>query len=231
MPFTMSDFITNNIILDYSIRFLISFLCGMGMGLERKFRGHAVGLRTVVLITISSCLLSILSVVMADCGPIKGDPTRIAAGVVTGIGFIGAGGILRQGFNIRGITTAAVIFTAAGIGLSCGFGLYFPALVTLLIEFLTLFVFEKLEAKFFPATNIKIIRLEFETKEIDQAQIKNILDSFEMVLIDTDIEYEPKKETVLLTLMVKVVNNTDYLQVAKKFAKLPKVVNFSMQKK
>lgn len=227
----MMTFIADNQILDFSIRFAVSFGCGLLMGMERKLRQHAVGIRTLTLICVSSCLLSIMSVIMADRGIVTGDPTRIAAGVVTGIGFIGAGGILRQGFNIRGITTAAIIFTAAAIGLACGLGLYIPALITLGIELITLFVFDKMENKFFPAVNTKVIRLEFETKDIDQSQIKSILEEFNILLLDTDIEYAPKKETVQLCLMVKVPNKEDYVGLAKKFSKLPKMVNFSMTKK
>lgn len=105
-------------LLDYSIRIATSFFCGIILGLERRSKQHAVGIRTLALISISSALLSILSINMASAGNGAGDPTRIAAGVITGIGFIGGGAILRQGLNIRGITTAAIIFTASAIGLA-----------------------------------------------------------------------------------------------------------------
>lgn len=227
----MQEFLQNHVVIVYLLRFLLSFACGICMGLERKLRQHAVGIRTLVLICVSSCLLSIMSFVMADFGYITGDPTRIAAGVVTGIGFIGAGGILRQGFNIRGITTAAIIFTAAAIGLACGAGLYIPALITLTLELITLFIFEKIENKMFPASNTKVIRLTFKNSNINQNQIKEILKNFKMILLDTDIEYCLENKTVLMTLMVKVPDATDYLEVATKFSQMPELVNFSMLKK
>ena len=107
-------------LLIYGIRLIISFLCGLLLGIERKSRQNAVGIRTLVLISVSCCLLSILSVYVAqtystDTG--KGDPTRIISTVITGIGFIGGGAILKQGLNIRGLTTVAIILTKAAIGL------------------------------------------------------------------------------------------------------------------
>lgn len=104
--------------IDYAIRIGVSFICGFCLGIERKSRQHSVGIRTLVLISISSCLLSILSIYMAESFNVTGDPTRIAAGVASGIGFIGGGAIMRYGLNIRGLTTAAIIFTASAVGLA-----------------------------------------------------------------------------------------------------------------
>ena len=119
------EFFFDNI-LDISLRFALSMICGILLGIERKSRQNAVGIRTLVLISISCCLLSLLSVFIAENASIQGDPTRIASTTVSGIGFIGAGAILKQGLNIRGLTTAAIIFTAAAVGLSCGAGFYLP---------------------------------------------------------------------------------------------------------
>ena len=97
----LGGFILNfETILDYSLRFALSMICGILLGVERKSRQNAVGIRTLVLISISCCLLSILSVHLAQMGVIKGDPTRIASTAVTGIGFIGGGAILKQGLNM-----------------------------------------------------------------------------------------------------------------------------------
>lgn len=132
-------------LLIYGIRLIISFFCGLLLGIERKSRQNAVGIRTLVLISVSCCLLSILSVYVAQTYSTatgKGDPTRIISTVITGIGFIGGGAILKQGLNIRGLTTAAIILTTAAIGLSCGAGLYEPAIITLAIALIVLFCYE-----------------------------------------------------------------------------------------
>ena len=92
----MLDSIMENISVEYLLRIVLALVCGFFLGLERKQHRHAVGIRTLALICVSSALLSILSIFMAETSLAEGDPTRIAAGVVTGIGFLGAGAILRQ---------------------------------------------------------------------------------------------------------------------------------------
>ena len=104
--------------IEYLIRIGLSFACSFVLGLERKSHQHTVGIRTLVLMGLSSCLLSILSIHMAEFPVVKGDPTRIAAGVITGIGFLGGGAILKQGLNIRGLTTAAIIFSTSATTVS-----------------------------------------------------------------------------------------------------------------
>ena len=117
-----------NIYIEYTIRLALSFVCSFILGLERKSHQHIVGIRTLVSMGLSCCLLSILSVYMAETPAVEGDPTRIAAGVITGIGFLGGGAILKLGLNIRGLTTAAIIFMTSALGMSFGAGLYFPTI-------------------------------------------------------------------------------------------------------
>ena len=96
-------------------------MLGAVIGLERERRGHPAGFRTMAMVSVGSCLFSLVGAVAV--GP-QADPTRIAAQVVTGIGFLGAGTILREGRGIRGLTTAAAIWVVAAIGVATGFGLY-----------------------------------------------------------------------------------------------------------
>ena len=105
----------DNFYLDCIVKLGAAFLCGLLLGLERKRRFHSVGMRTLILISVSSMLLGIISYTMADLGAVKGDPTRIAAGVVTGIGFIGGGAIMHLGMNIKGLTSAAIIWAACAM--------------------------------------------------------------------------------------------------------------------
>ena len=109
-----------NFYIDCLVKLAAAFVCGLFLGIERKRRFHSVGIRTLILISISSMAMGMVSYLMADMGGVTGDPTRIAAGVITGIGFIGGGVIMKQGLNIKGLTTAAIIFGTAGIGLTCG---------------------------------------------------------------------------------------------------------------
>lgn len=227
----MLELLQSNLYLDYTLRILASFISGFCLGLERKIHNHAVGVRTLVLMSVSACLLTIASVEMADAGVITGDPTRIAAGVITGIGFIGGGAILRQGFNIRGITTAALIFTTSGIGLAFGASLYFPAILTFAIVMISLLALEKLEHKIFPAENTKVLHFEFDSVGIDEEAILEVLKKEGMIVLDTDIEYSAKKGQAIISYMVKCPIKIDYVKLAKKVSKIDNLINFTMSKK
>lgn len=100
-------------------RLLLSFALGTVVGFEREISDKPAGLRTNVLICLGSTLFTLVSLKMA--GPLT-DPTRIAAQVVSGIGFLGAGAIMREGEHVKGLTTAATIFVVAAIGMAVGFG-------------------------------------------------------------------------------------------------------------
>jgi putative Mg2+ transporter-C (MgtC) family protein len=100
------------------------------------------------LVTAGSCLFAGLGAIPFDG---RTDPTRVAAQIVTGIGFLGAGAILRQGVDIKGLTTAASIWTAAAIGMAVGFGYYVTAIASTALVLLTVFGLGWVEARFFPA--------------------------------------------------------------------------------
>jgi putative Mg2+ transporter-C (MgtC) family protein len=108
------------------LRLALAAGLGGAIGLEREFRHKPAGLRTNMLIALGSALFSILSV---ELGGGAGSPDRIAAQVVTGIGFLGAGAILRSGENVHGLTTAATIWVNAAIGMAAGLGSYTVATV------------------------------------------------------------------------------------------------------
>lgn len=112
--------------LDLGAKLLIAILAGGAVGLERELRHKPAGLRTNILICMGSALLMDLS--MRIAGPSGGDPGRIAAQVVTGIGFLGAGTILHTRGTITGLTSAATIWVVAAIGLTAGAGFLFEAL-------------------------------------------------------------------------------------------------------
>ena len=113
-------------ISDFLIRLGSALLIGIVLGLEREKRGRAAGLRTTTLVAFASALAMVLSewlpTAHAAAGTFGGDPARLAAGVLTGIGFLGAGVIIRQDTLIRGVTTAAVLWTTCILGLAAGSG-------------------------------------------------------------------------------------------------------------
>lgn len=126
----------------FVIRLLVATAMGAAIGLEREYHAKEAGLRTHLLVALGSCLFMILSIYgfdfMLGRDHVSFDPSRIAAQVVTGIGFIGAGTIILQKQVVRGLTTAAGLWVTAAIGLACGNGMYWLALVATAIVLVSL---------------------------------------------------------------------------------------------
>jgi putative Mg2+ transporter-C (MgtC) family protein len=128
---------------------------GIAMGYERSFHGHAAGMRTYGLVCMASAALTVIGGypaawyggVNAAHGELIADPSRIIQGIVTGIGFLGAGVIMREGFTIRGLSTAASIWSTAAIGMIIGVGFYATAIVTTILVLIVMGSFKKLEMR------------------------------------------------------------------------------------
>jgi putative Mg2+ transporter-C (MgtC) family protein len=126
------------------LRLGLAFVLGLALGLERELRGQMAGLRTHILVSLGACLFTLASILIA--GPvgaqslngIEADVSRIASQVVVGIGFLGAGSILRHGTAVKGLTTAANLWLTASVGLSVGLGFPFAAAVTVGLALLAL---------------------------------------------------------------------------------------------
>ena len=126
---------------------MVALLLGLALGTEREIHGHPAGMRTMALIGAGSCLFTTLG--LEPAFGTRVDPTRIAASIVTGVGFLGAGSILRQGEEVRGLTTAASIWVVAALGMAVGFGFYPIAIFTTLLVVVTLVAIRPLENRFF----------------------------------------------------------------------------------
>ena len=126
------------------LRLALAALLGGVLGLERELREREAGLRTHLLVAVGSALFTIVSAygfnafLESGASVVRADPTRIAAQIVTGIGFLGAGAIIRQGFSIRGLTTAATLWVVAAIGMAAGAGYYSAAVITTAIALIAL---------------------------------------------------------------------------------------------
>ncbi|MFH2038124.1 MAG: MgtC/SapB family protein, partial [Chloroflexota bacterium] len=123
------------------LRIAIASLLGGLIGLERDMHGRAAGLRTHLLVSMGAAVFTILSEIIsknANAAGFQADPGRIAAQVVAGIGFLGAGVIIKEGANVRGLTTAACLWGAAAIGMAAGYGHYEIAIFTTAIALVSL---------------------------------------------------------------------------------------------
>jgi putative Mg2+ transporter-C (MgtC) family protein len=138
--------------LQMVLRLLLASLLGGLIGLEREIHGRPAGFRTHLLVSLGSCLFALTSIEIyrlygnfGGNGPVGVDPGRVAAQVVTGIGFLGAGAILRDKASIRGLTTAACLWVAAALGLTCGIGLFTLAISVTVIAIASLLLLKRLE--------------------------------------------------------------------------------------
>ena len=217
-----------DIYIDYTIRLALSLVCGFCLGLERKMRQHTVGIRTLTLLCVSSCLLTIVSSAIASTGVVKGDPARVAAAVITGIGFLGAGAIVNQGLNIRGLTSAAIIFTSAALGVACGAKLYIPVAVVLCFSFILLLIIGPMERKLFPAEKRKIIKLDFSSNEVDESAARKILTDFGIIIFELNTNYDKELEELRLCYIGKIPENMATVELTKKLAQLPHIKAISI---
>jgi putative Mg2+ transporter-C (MgtC) family protein len=134
-------------------RLVAALAAGSLIGLERSHRGRPAGFRTHALVCLASSLLMLVTVYETHWFPDTSttrvilDPTRIAQGIMTGIGFVGAGAIIKEGFTVRGLTTAASIWVTAAIGILTGIGFYFAAVVGTVLALGTLSLFRWIEAR------------------------------------------------------------------------------------
>jgi putative Mg2+ transporter-C (MgtC) family protein len=139
---------------DYEIlaRLMAALVAGAFIGYERSYHGRPAGFRTHALVCTASSLLMLVTVyeshwMSAVAGRVQIDPTRMAQGIMTGIGFLGAGVIIKEGFSVRGLTTAASIWITAAIGILAGIGFYFPLVVSVVLTLGVLSLFRWIEAR------------------------------------------------------------------------------------
>jgi len=137
----INAFVSLNVGLEIALQLFLAVLFSGIIGFEREYYGRPAGLRTHIMVALGSALIMIISV----HGFESGDPARLAAQVVSGVGFLGAGAILRNGEDIKGLTTAATLWISSAIGLACGNGSYFEAFLTTAIVVVVLIILRNVD--------------------------------------------------------------------------------------
>jgi putative Mg2+ transporter-C (MgtC) family protein len=139
-----------NLQVDLAARLLVAAILGAIVGFERERHAHPAGMRTHLLVSVGAAAFTVLSI-YAFGG--QSDPGRVAAQIVTGIGFLGAGSILKSGGTIQGLTTAASLWVVAAIGMAAGTGAWGVAIATTIIVIVSLWPLHAVERRFFPRHN------------------------------------------------------------------------------
>lgn len=189
-------------------RLLLGTLLGGIIGFERQSHGRPAGFRTQLLVCVACVLLMLISEGYSaqniqDAGYLRLDPTRIAAGAMTGVGFLGAGVILKTGFAIQGLTTAACIWIVAAIGLAIGAGQYIAGITGFIITFFSLWFLRIVEVRI-PQLAYKYVRLVTDGTG-DEKKITALFEKsgFKISKIDYEIELPKQETTYLFTLTTK----------------------------
>ncbi len=205
--------------LHYTLSLVSAVILGFALGLERELTNKQAGLRTHIFVCLGSCVFTLLSIygfptfatgdnVIIDQATGVRDTARLAAQIVTGIGFIGAGTVMKNGSSVHGLTTAATLWIAAGIGMACGAGKYEIAIISTVLSVLVLICIKWIENNILSKRKIKNkrLRLSLKCEKCNVYDIQNyILKEFpnlnEIKNVDSDAEHEAK--------IVAVVNVKD----------------------
>jgi putative Mg2+ transporter-C (MgtC) family protein len=179
-------------IYDNSIKLLVSLLLGALIGAEREYKGRNIGFRTIILITLGSTLFTILSFILGK----DSDPSRIASNIVTGVGFLGAGAIFRDGASVRGVTTASIIWISAAIGMACGIAQYEFAVIVTITVLLILLGFAGMQ-KFIDRYNQEMVYKITISNNLElKAEIEQTIRSFKLRY--TPLSYTKINDEIIL---------------------------------
>jgi putative Mg2+ transporter-C (MgtC) family protein len=185
------------------LRLVLAAALGGAIGVEREVRDREAGIRTHLLVSLGSGLFTLVSAygfhafLASGASVVRADPTRIAAQIVTGIGFLGAGAIIRQGLSVRGLTTAGSLWVVAAIGMACGAGFYWAAVVTTLLTIFALWPLRLIAYRLIERIKPEENRLIVELKE--QQGLGPLLEHVQGVR-QIEVDEEPDRRVVTLEL-------------------------------
>ncbi len=216
--------IVNNSTIDHStvlLRLLVSMIIGTIIGLERETHRQPAGLRTHILICLGSTLFMLISIYIPQVYENfkNGDPGRIAAQVVSGIGFLGAGAILKMGVNIRGLTTAASIWSVSAIGLAIGAGMFFSAFIASAIVLSVLMLFETFEKRIFKPKNYKIFEI-FGNSHLEMDVVTAVFNELKIPVLTVEMETDRSNNQTNYQFLVHIYEDSNLSKVVGKICQI-----------
>ena len=186
-------------------KLLLSLVLGAVIGIERRRKGQIAGLRTFALISMGATLAMLISIYIPQeyMGLKNGDPGRIAAQVVSGVGFLGAGAIIQMKGSVRGLTTAAGIWMAACIGLAVGAGMYLISIIATLLIIFILVNIERIEQRHNFLWESKIIRVKMHGILDDIQPLRDTITSSEVRISDEFMKFDYEDGFTVVNFMVR----------------------------
>ncbi|TGL60760.1 MgtC/SapB family protein [Leptospira sarikeiensis] len=213
-----------------SIRISMIILLGGVVGWNREGKNHGAGFRTHILIGLASTVLMLLSIYIPEYySVVGGDPSRIAAQVVSGVGFLCAGAIMKFGLTVKGLNTAASIWIVSAIGLLVGAGLYFAGFLTTIATLVILVLFDLVEERYFGKYEYKVLILDLKQKKFHRKGFRELLLRNKLRLVSESFmqDYQTKSAQIKFTLAVP--REFDILKIADEFRDLADVIKISIE--
>lgn len=209
-------------LISSAYKLLLSALLGGIIGYERKRRGQAAGVRTFSLIAMGASLAMILSIYVPQeyLGLKNGDPGRIAAQVVTGIGFLGAGAIIQMKGSVRGLTTAAGIWIVAAIGLAVGVGMYIVAIIATVLILAILVGMDKIEHSANLGTDLRNVKISVNSIVDNIDTYKTLLNTHKITITRFNIEYNYTLSKTDINLLVLIPEGVNFLSLIQQIRSL-----------
>lgn len=207
--------------IDIVLRLAIACILGGLIGMERESLERPAGLRTHILVCVGSTLMMIVSIYgFSGYEGVTKDPARIAAQVVSGIGFLGAGTILREGVTVTGLTTAASLWVVAGIGLAIGCGQFFAAVAGTALVFLTLVLFGQLERRHWANKYCDRIKMVVRDQPGQLGKVGMFFGKNGIGIKNITMQHIQEEKVINLEFVLKIPANADMIQI---FAELTEI--------
>ena len=214
------------------LRLLAAAVLGGLVGLERERHNQPAGLRTHIILSIGSALAMCVSIDLAmQFQPYvpNGDPARLAAQVISGIGFLGAGAIFKYGTSVKGLTTATSLWTVAIIGLAVGAGHYFPALVATALLLLALSALDLLEKKYLVSITTRTISMRVQDKPLMVDELEQVFHDLGIDIKSVSISKDVESNELEFEAIAKVSTQPDMDKLIGKLSHIQGVRTFEIQ--
>jgi len=208
-----------------------ALIAGAAIGFERSYHGRPAGFRTHALVCTASSLLMLVTVYEGQWVRVAGDlvrldPTRMAQGIMTGIGFLGAGVIIREGPSVRGLTSAASIWITAAIGILAGIGFYFPLIVSVILTLSVLSLFRLIEARMPSLAYFHFDLRLARSKALNEAGLRTLVESHGFTIANFSYRLDAEGRVLRHSMVIRSSDRTSAGRLSDTLERTDSVLEF-----